>query len=114
MFFYAILRPRFKLVEAPARSGDTDDRDVKMAPLRHCLQRGKDFFISQISRGTKKDEGIRLSCVHRLITSPVFPNGRRIQNASRREPCPGNQLLRVTQSAHTMPWSKPAPARPHQ
>src|SRR5215471_20951995 len=60
----AVACPGPKLIEAPTSLGHADDRHVEVAAFRHRLQRREDFLVGQIARGAKKDQGVRLGCVH--------------------------------------------------
>src|SRR5207302_1696695 len=66
MFFEAIFRPGLELVEVPARFGDADDRQIKVAALQHRLESREDFLVSQVASGAKKHQSIGVGCIHGL------------------------------------------------
>src|SRR5262249_47736960 len=52
----ALLRPRPKLVEAPAGLGHTDNGNIEIAAFHHRLERREYFLVGQISRGPEKNQ----------------------------------------------------------
>ena len=70
MLLDAVARARAKLIDAPARLGDADDRHVQVAALHHRLQRREDFLVSQVARGAEKDECIGMRIVHECPFRP--------------------------------------------
>ncbi len=55
---HAVLGSHLELFEIPAGLGYSDDRTSQLAALGQPLQGGKDLFVSQVSRGSKKYQGV--------------------------------------------------------
>jgi hypothetical protein len=55
VFLDTVTRPCLELIEVPAGFGHADDRLVQVAAFGHCLQRRKNFLVSQISGGPEED-----------------------------------------------------------
>ncbi len=56
VFFEAVLRALFQLIERPAGFCNADHGDVERAALHHRLQGGEDFFVGEIASRAKKHE----------------------------------------------------------
>src|SRR6266851_3065341 len=54
----AVFRPSTQLIEIPAGLGDADNRNVEMPALRHGLQRGENFLVSEVACGAKENERV--------------------------------------------------------
>src|SRR5216683_1918149 len=54
----AVFRPSTQLIEIPAGFGDADNRNVEMPALRHGLQRGENFLVSEVTCGAKENERV--------------------------------------------------------
>jgi hypothetical protein len=58
MMLKTITSPRSKLIDRPTCLCHSDHGHIQMIALQHRLQRGEDFFIRQIARGSVKNKGI--------------------------------------------------------
>ncbi len=55
----ALMRALLQLIERPARFRHSNDRDIQIVSLDEGLERGEDLLIRQVSRRSKKYDGIR-------------------------------------------------------
>src|SRR5262249_44899365 len=61
MFVEAVFGPGLESIQAPAFPGYADNRDVERAALYHGLQRGKDFFVGEVSGGAEEHQRVGMS-----------------------------------------------------
>ena len=98
MLFQTILYASAKLFQSPACLGHTNDRDIEVATLDHCLEGGKDFLVSQIAGLAEEDECICMSTCHKspLTTEttclPPSPNVLQNRSAWQTEACSRSPL----------------------
>jgi hypothetical protein len=60
VFLQAVVRPRFQLLQRPARLGDADDWHVQVAAFDHGLQRREDLLIGQVATRAEEHKRIGL------------------------------------------------------
>jgi hypothetical protein len=67
MLLQALAHPVAELIHRPGILGHADHRNLELASPGHALERREDLFVSQISGGSEKDQGVgRLEAVHRM------------------------------------------------
>ena len=123
-------RPRPQLVGCPVGFRHANHRDPQQPAVQQIGQGGENLFISQVTRGPKKDQRVRCRDLRHDASPrqldnrsqaqpPVsavisFPDARQTGTASLKAACPGNQTPPATKTARTAPWSAPAREHPRQ
>src|SRR6202000_1462173 len=72
-----------KLCDVPASLRHADNRHIQTAAFHHCLERGKDLLVSQITCRAEEDQSVRLRFTH----ARPFRGGLRTQSAWRTAAC---------------------------
>src|SRR5262249_38077845 len=74
VFLDAVARPRHELVDAPARPGHADDRDVEAPALHHRVQRREDLLEGEVAGDAEEHQRIRARRGPAFSTVPPNPS----------------------------------------
>ena len=64
VFFEAVFRARFQLVQIPARFRDADHRHIEVTAFDHRLQRRENLLVGEVAGGAKENQSVGLHCSH--------------------------------------------------